>query len=51
MLQADSGIRARPTSQQDDQKFDFGAFVKGDLPKKLGIMLVRQLLARHFLVL
>lgn len=36
---ADSGIRARPSSQQDDQKFDFGAFVKGDLPKKLGIML------------
>ncbi len=40
-LQADSGIRARPSSQPEgDQKFDFGAFIKGDLPKKLLIMLV-----------
>ncbi len=41
LLQADSGIRARPTSQPGaDQKFDIGAFLKGDLPKKLLIMLV-----------
>jgi len=40
-VQADSGIRARPSSQPGaDQKFDFGAFLKGDLPKKLLIMLV-----------
>ena len=39
MLQADSGIRASPPSQ-GNQKFDFGAFLKGDLPKKLLIMLV-----------
>ena len=38
-VQADSGIRASPPSQ-DNQKFDFGAFLKGDLPKKLLIMLV-----------
>ncbi len=41
VVQADSGIRARPSSQPGaDQKFDFGAFLKGDLPKKLLIMLV-----------
>ena len=38
-MQADSGIRASPPSQ-GNQKFDFGAFLKGDLPKKLLIMLV-----------
>lgn len=37
-LAADSGIRATPPSQ-GNQKFDFGAFLKGDLPKKLLIML------------
>ncbi|KAL0049767.1 hypothetical protein WJX82_009617 [Trebouxia sp. C0006] len=44
---ADSGIRARPTSQPGaDQKFDFGAFLKGDLPKKLLIMLALVALSR-----
>ena len=28
-----------PVGQQDD-KFDFGKFIKGDLPGKLGMMLV-----------
>ncbi len=45
VLQADSGIRARPSSQPGaDQKFDFGTFLKGDLPKKLLIMLVGKIL-------
>lgn len=44
MLQADSGIRATPPSQ-GNQKFDFGAFLKGDLPKKLLIMLVGTLIS------
>ncbi|DBA86616.1 hypothetical protein WJX77_001473 [Trebouxia sp. C0004] len=44
---ADSGIRARPSSQPGaDQKFDFGAFLKGDLPKKLLIMLALVALSR-----
>ena len=38
-MQADSGIRATPPSQ-GNQKFDFGAFFNGELPKKLLIMLV-----------
>ena len=43
-VQADSGIRARPASSPgSDQKFDVAAFVKGDLPKKLLIMLVSSL--------
>ena len=42
----ESGRQARqarprtPVGQQDD-KFDFGKFIKGDLPGKLGTMLVR----------
>ena len=43
-LQADSGIRSRSQSQTGaDQKFNFGEFIKGDLPKKLAIMLVSRL--------
>lgn len=42
-LQADSGIRSRSSAQTgSDQKFNFGDFLKGDLPKKLAIMLVRK---------
>ena len=39
VLQADSGLRST-TPSQGNQKFDFGAFLKGELPKKLLIMLV-----------
>ena len=44
IMQADSGIRSRASSQTGaNQKFDFGEFIKGDLPKKLGIMLVSKI--------
>lgn len=47
-IQADSGIRSRSSAQTgSDQKFNFGEFIKGDLPKKLAIMLVSKQCQTH----